>query len=355
MKINHAIAHVFDFVSCVNVFSQVELDLGNKNVKRYVTSHARRALNNLDSSRGTFADDSLFAEELRAYFRRERDFVDLSVQIAEFVAGELGRADKPVSTDLLVIDFEADPDAAVREMTEEEAEAAFEAQGRRYFALMLLESRQAYMHEIGSTDAGDTCVSIARHHAILPNPSQKVASFALIDARTLSVAFCDKPRVIAGEERWLIPDGLLQCSMEASSKEVFETVTRIVEEVAEEYGANTAVALAKAKAYVADADESWEDIEVVPEELGREVFAGNAPCEQRFREVVEEEALPERVVVERAVAKRVAKNHKIRTDTGIELTFPVEYGENPDFIEFFSMPDGHISIQLKNIAHIENR
>ena len=55
------------------------------------------------------------------------------------------------------------------------------------------------------------------------------------------------------------------------------------------------------------------------------------------------------------MAKRVTKNHKIRTDTGIELTFPAEYGENPDFIEFFSTPNGRIEIVLKNIGSIENR
>ena len=73
------------------------------------------------------------------------------------------------------------------------------------------------------------------------------------------------------------------------------------------------------------------------------------------QEALAEQAMPERVVVEKAVAKRVAKNHKIRTDTGIEVTFPAELGENPEFIEFVSAPDGLISIQLKNIGHIENR
>lgn len=68
MNINNAILHVFDFVSCVNVFAQAPMDLGNKAAKRYVTSQAKRALGNLDSKRGTFAENSLFAEELRAYF-----------------------------------------------------------------------------------------------------------------------------------------------------------------------------------------------------------------------------------------------------------------------------------------------
>ena len=108
MNINNAILHVFDFVSCVNVFAQAPMDLGNKAAKRYVTSQAKRALGNLDSKRGTFAENSLFAEELRAYFRGERDFVGLSQQIGEFIVGELSRMEKTPSTDLLVVDFEGD-------------------------------------------------------------------------------------------------------------------------------------------------------------------------------------------------------------------------------------------------------
>ena len=271
MNINNAILHVFDFVSCVNVFAQVPMDLGNKAAKRYVASQAKRTLSNLDSKRGTFAENSLFAEELRSYFRGARDFVGLSQQIGEFVVGELSRMEKTPSTDLLVIDFEGDADQTVREMTDEEAEAAYKARGPRYFAIILLEARQAYMHEVGSNDFGDTATTIARHHAILPNPSQKVASFALISADDMAVWFVDKEREIAGEKRWIIPDGLLQCSMEASSREVLQAVTTVVEEVAEEFGANTAVALSRAKAYVAvNAEESDE---VDARELGREVFA----------------------------------------------------------------------------------
>ena len=139
MKINHAILHVFDFVSCVNVYAQEELDLSSKNAKRYVTSHAKKALGNIDSKRGEFAENSMFAEELRCYFRGQREFVDLSVQVAEFIAGELGRMEKTESADLLVMDFEDDPDNTVREMTDDEAEAAYRGEGKRYFAFMLLE------------------------------------------------------------------------------------------------------------------------------------------------------------------------------------------------------------------------
>ena len=51
----------------------------------------------------------------------------------------------------------------------------------------------------------------------------------------------------------------------------------------------------------------------------------------------------------------MTRNHKIRTDTGIEITFPAEYSQNPEFIEFTSAPNGLIQIELKNIGKIENR
>ena len=74
LRINHAILHVFDFTSCVNVFSQGELDLESKLVKNYVIKHVNKAFGNIDNKRGEFAPDSMFAAELKSYFTGDRDF-----------------------------------------------------------------------------------------------------------------------------------------------------------------------------------------------------------------------------------------------------------------------------------------
>lgn len=353
LRINHAILHVFDFTSCVNVFSQGELDLESRLIKGYVTKHVKKVFGNIDNKRGEFAPDSMFAPELQAYFAGQRDFIGLSVQIAEFIASELGRMSKSESTDLLVVDFEEEQ-LQGGSSDDDAVEASFEGRVNRYFGIFLLESRQAFMHSVAYGEDGQPCNEIERHHAILPNPSQKISSFAVINMRSMEVAFQDKKRVIAGEERWLIPDGLLQCSMQASSKEVIDEISRIVEEVATEYGADPVVALSKAKAYVCDAADECEEADIAPFDLAQEVF-DDEPIRERFVECVVEENIPERVRVEKKAAERVTRNHKIRTDTGIEITFPSEYANNPDFIEFASTPNGLISIELKNIGHIENR
>ena len=161
-------------------------------------------------------------------------------------------------------------------------------------------------------------------------------------------------RKIAGEDRMLIPDGLLQCDTGVSGKEVIDTVTRVVEEVAEEHGANTAVALAKVKAAVAEKVE--DDEELPPWDIVDEVFEDEPVIKESVRAALTEEKVPERVPVERKQVERAAvRNHKIRTDTGIEISFPAEMGSNSEYIEFVNEPNGLISIELKNIGSIENR
>ena len=51
MKINHAILHILDFDSAVNVMSQRELDIESRTVRNFVTTHLRRARTSADNNR----------------------------------------------------------------------------------------------------------------------------------------------------------------------------------------------------------------------------------------------------------------------------------------------------------------
>ena len=70
---------------------------------------------------------------------------------------------------------------------------------------------------------------------------------------------------------------------------------------------------------------------------------------------IQEAQLPDQVPVQQDFARRTGKTHKIKTDTGIEITFPSEYIDNSDYIQFINNPDGTLSIELKNIAKIVNK
>ncbi len=95
MKINHAILHILDFDSAVNVMSQRELDTESRTVRNFVTTHLRRARTSADNKRATFAENSAFGGELKGYFFGEREFVDLSQQIAELSPPSSPKPRKP--------------------------------------------------------------------------------------------------------------------------------------------------------------------------------------------------------------------------------------------------------------------
>jgi hypothetical protein len=360
LRINHAILHVLDLQGGATQFSQRELDLEERATKSYVQRHVRRAGSSAENRHGAFRPDSSFAGEFEHYLGGGTDFVSFSTMIAQFLYEELRKGEDGDPVDVLVADYDDEPDHAAAAGDEDDADpaaqaraqAAFEGRGERRFAILVLPRKQAFVHDL-RREGGLAYNELVRHDATLPNPTQKVDSYAVITAGSLAVDFVDKPRTIAGAETFLIPDGLLQCTSEASTHDVFDAVTRIVEDVAAEYGANTAVKLSKAKAIVAETAAQSEYL--APWEVGSEVFDDEPQMRERFEEAARREELPEQVSVKRGVASRMAKSHRIRTDTGIEIIFPSDYFANSDYIEFVSERDGSTTIEIKNIGAIENR
>lgn len=342
LNVDRAILHVFDFDSGSTYFSERPLDLDVRSTKSFVQRHLRKISSNAESRHGAFAADSGFAVELQRYLAGEREFVEFSVEIAQWFWEELRRAEDLEQCDLLVADF-TDTDAASGEDVEFEGDA-----GRRFFAIELLPRRQAFVHEVEGDANG-----ISRVDATLPNPSQKVASYVLVDAATGTIDFHDKERSVGGTSVMVIPERFLQCTSEASSHEVIDEVSVIVRDVAEEFGLEPAVEVGRAKACVARAADVEESFS--PAEVGRTVFAERPDVAERFEERVRAASLPEEAPVRRGVANRLTKSHKIRTDTGVEITFPSELAERPGYLDFSTDAEGRITITVGNVARIENR
>lgn len=374
INILHAILHVYDFETGIASLSTRELDLGTRATLSYVRSFLRKASNSADNRHGEFKPDSGFVGELDQYLDDRNDFVSLSQQIAQFIFEELRRSDNPEPCDLLVADFEDEPEPgadtkvdvtgnsevgdgadfadAVDVAMQQALESAYQGQGDRKFAIILLPRKKSFLHNIEGSD-DHAYNELMRTDATLPNPTQKVDSYAVVNTRTFSVDFADKVRSVAGQDTYIIPDSLLQCTTHASTREVIKQVTDIVEQVAQEYGANPTVAVSKAKACVSE--NAGDSAVLLPWDIGEEVFEDAPQMRERYHERSREADLPERVQVKASVANRLTKSQKIRTDTGIEITFPAEYSSTSDYISFINQPDGSINIEIKGIGKIENR
>lgn len=332
MIINKSILHILDFTSSLGIFSQKELDLSSTTVNAYIEKHLERIQTDSDQKSGSFLPNSSFQSYLEQYINKQINFIELSTIIGKKLYEQISHSDKLDSIDLIVVDF-----------TNEDS---------HYLALLLLTSKEAYTHQVLNKE-GNVYNEIIRHYAILPNTTQKIESYAIIRLDNFSVGFVDKIRIIDGKDVYVLPEVLLQCTSNISSKEAIKIISQITTKIAENHGINSAVVLSKAKNYLVENAEVSKTFS--PMELGQEVFTDSEDMQNEFETQISKSQLPPDIKMERSLAIKTGKNHKIKTDTGIEITFPAEYFENRDYIEFINNPNGTISIELKNIGKILNK
>lgn len=333
MMIQNAILHILDFNTNMCILSQKELDFSSDIVYEYVEKRISRLLKDANQQTGAFYATSQYHVLLQQFLREDISFIDFAAQTARSLFDILAHCDVPESLDVLVVDFQDDED-------------------HRQIGILLLNNKTAYTHQIMDED-GTVYNKLIKHQAILPSMTQKAEAYALIQCQDDSIRFVDTKRQMNGEDVYILPDKLLQCTAIISAKDAVKIVSKIAAKVAEDHGSSTIEALSKAKNYLAENAETADTFS--PQELGRDIFSHSQTMQQEFKEQLQDAKLPDNVAIQKEFAQRTGRSHKIKTDTGIEITFPSEYVENTEYIQFINNPDGTISIELKHIGKITNK
>lgn len=334
MILNKASLHIFDFSSDMCVLSKACLNFVQPANGEFINKHIDKIMKDPDRKKAKFKDDSAFLETAKAYSesqRNENDLVILSGSVAQFLFDKLKETDEPSSCDFLTAEFS-------------EGESI-------YIAIMIFNHRTAYTHNVLTTSEGPESEVIV-HRAILSTGS-KADAYAVVCLNDFSVIYSEKKRIRNGQAAYVLRDDILAVEAEASSREVVKAVSKAAAEVAEEHGANTAQAVAKARSFIYESSAEGEYFDL--EDAAEKVFGDNSYMQSEFKEKLHESKLPESVSVDRSYAEKQSGKQKIRTDTGIEISFPADYAESSDYIEFINNPDGTISIELKKIGKIINK
>lgn len=330
--INKAILHILDFNSGMTIFSEQELDIQNKSVQIFLTKHIEKIIKDPDAKSGKFYEDSKLKNRLCEYLRANLDFTSFSCFIAELIYSEMSHADKLDPADLIIGDVNVDDE--------------------RFIVVLKCNNKVGFTHQV-LQDEGKIKNDIIHHYAILPNVSQKLDEYIIIGTVSQNIRFNDKKRVVDGEDTYIIPDKILDCDFAISPKNAIDLVQSIAHMVSENHGQSSVAAISKAKNYLMENAETSEYLD--PVDLGKEVFSSSALLQEEYIKEVKNAGIPEMVRIDKAYAIKKGKTHKIKTDTGIEITFPADYFQNEDYIEFINNPDGTISIQLKNIGKLINK
>lgn len=334
MILSKASLHIFDFTSQMCVLSKACLNFVQPANGEFINKHIDKIMKDPDRKKASFKIQSAFSETIKAYSesgRTEDDLIILSGSVGQYLFDKLKDTDNPDSCDFLTAEF-SEGDTI-------------------YIALMLFNHKTAYTHNILSTSDGPESEVIV-HRAIL-STGGKADAYAVINLDNFSVIYNEKKRVRNAQPVYVLRDDILEVETEVSSREVIKAVSKAAEEVAEEHGANSSQAIAKARSFIYESSADGEYFDL--EDAAETVFKDNSYMQSEFKEKLQDSKLPKKVSVDKSYAEKQNSKQKIKTDTGIEISFPADYADSSDYIEFINNPDGTISIELKNINKIINR
>lgn len=329
--IEKAILHILDFHSGVTVYSDTELPVKDS-IETWLLKHIERAWGSQDAKPGTFYDDSAFLKQIASYDAGELSFTDFSKQIAKTLEDAFTHAEEMPSSDVIV--------------------AAVSIDEVLYLVILRSNSHIGFTHQVNQTENGIQN-EIINHYSIMPNLSQKIDEFAFVNRKTKEIKAAAKKYTLNGNPVIVLPEVLLECSLTPSPKEAMKNLSKAAAKVAESFGQDKVATEAAVKSYVAETMQKGTELDL--QEAGKEIFHDNPAMQQELDTAIRDAGITEPVQMDPEATLKKVSRHKLKTDTGIELTIPTDYFDNTEFIEFNNNEDGTLSITLKHISNIVNR
>ena len=329
--IDKAILHILDFNSGMTVYSDEELTIQDS-IETFLLKHIEKSWGSQEAKPGTFYDDSSFQKMMDEYLAGDMSFVPFSKAVTHMLEDAFTHAEEMASADVIVADVRIDD--------------------QRHIAVFKSNSHIGYTHQVNQTENGIKN-EIINHYSIMPNLTQKMDEFAFINTETKAISVNSKKYTIDGNSIYVFPEILLECSLAPSPKEAIKNLSKTAAKVAEAYGQDKVSTEAAVKSYVAENMQESNELDLV--DAGKEIFRENPAMQADFDNAIKDAGFTEPVKMDQeATIKKVCK-HKLKTDTGIELTIPTDYFDNTEYVEFNNNDDGTLSITLKHIANIVNR
>ena len=329
--IKKVIIHILDASVGMPVLSDRELSCG-PDLYDFFSAHLEKITSSDDLKQCCFSEESEILDELRRFDGEE--FVPVSQKLAAFLYSIMNSNIDIPSADLAVL--------------------LFRFEENDYLGLLKMNYKSSYTH-LTLSELGENTNDIIKQKALLPSEGQKLSEAAVIDLTTLDVMLLEKKYDVNGVKTNYLSELYLKCHGRLSQKARLNIVTKAVEQVNKKYfdDENVSRSLETKKVlYDAFEEEGGLNVEAVKTKL----FADNEDMQKDFAEKIEKYNMAEDVI--KPVNKQTIKKFErqfIKTDTGIEISIPMEQYNNADVLEFITNSDGSISVLIKNIGHLTSK
>ena len=329
LEIKKMIVHVLDCEHNILLFSDNVLEDLDEQVNKIVVSKIMKAFQSNMLKDAYFHVTSKFKQYIQNYKNENISFVDFCKAVTQLYFDAKMNYAQYHASDLWCI------------------EVLYE--DRRYLVMIENTYQEALTHHIVNYEKGVTN-EIIQHKTLLSSLFRKKDQAIIVELYDESVKVIENKIECDGKGKNFISDFIIDAGSVPSYKESISTIESLSKEMSEKYQIDEVKLLPKMKKMIVDSIDSNTKINI--EQMADTLFDDYPLAKSDFKDEIRKKGIEKEIKVENKKVTKSNKLQKITTDTGIEISFPIDYIDSKDMIEFKNNPDGTIVIQLKNINKI---
>lgn len=331
IKVRKLIVHILDLNMEMPLLSDEEHPLDDEIVE-FVEGHVLKMLSDDGLKSANFKEDSKLQELFEGILSDDGNYIKYTSEVATMLYDVIIHYPDIPSSDLVCTLFDVD--------------------GVPHFGILKFNYKTSYIHYVNMND--DKKVnSIIKQKTALPGDTQKVDECIIVNLNDFSMKVNEKKYDINGEERYYLSSMFLDSVTKMSKKEKAKVFKKAVEDFGKKHLKDDMEAAGNFAAAVTECIEKNEVIDIAM--VAENTLKKRPEMKQELIEHIESIGIEEKEIeVDKETANKVFKKHKIKTDSGIEISLPFDFYKDRNKMEFINNPDGTISIVLKNINKITN-
>ena len=215
-----------------------------------------------------------------------------------------------------------------------------------------LTCKEEMIHHVKQIEGGIQNNLIV-HQAVIPQANLKNANYFMIGLDKLNLTIIEKMISTVDDDTYLYADKILECETNISIKEAIKTARMVADEIIEQHELEKLVVVPALEQVIKETINVGDNVDL--QKIADEVFYNDPVAKSAYISELDNHGIDKPVLNQNAVKIPIKKMQKLKTDTGIEISVPLDFYNNKDYIEVVSEPNGRLSIQIKNIGSVENK
>lgn len=332
INIKRFIVHILDANLQMPVISELDHPLDGDGIE-FIETHIIKILKSDDTKTAKFMDESKIRDICNDLKFDMQRFTDCTKKIADQLFELMRKHVDIPAADLIC--------------------CLFGLEGSLYLGIFKLNYKEAFSHYVQNSEDGRVN-SIVKQRTALPGKSQKVEEAAIINLQSYNIQLVEKRYDINGEMMNYFSELFLNCTTNPSSAEKVKKFQKATEKFNRQYFESTFEKAAEIKKTATEAIEENGVMNIA--DVAETVFGKAPDIKNAYIEELGKAGLKDTVVmVPEKLFEKDFKTQKIKTDTGIEIAYPVAYHGDKNKIEFIVEADGSQTIVITGIGNIFNK